>query len=207
MRFHQQMMQSRSTAGDYSQAGIFSCRRMPLFNPPMIHRDFHRQRMMSYLRGQLAEASSRKDPRQTSPSLTLSRQCGSGTSRIGRALVEYLDEIDESAVHGWAFFDQSLIGKIIEENLLPETPEPYQPDQAKFPIPPLLRETLERPRSEWCLFNHSASTIRHLSRIGNSVIAGRAGNFVTSDHENTFHVRLVGSEAKRIAYTLSLIHI
>ncbi|MDF1851019.1 MAG: cytidylate kinase-like family protein [Verrucomicrobiales bacterium] len=157
--------------------------------------------MMTYLRGQLAETGPSAEQQDRAPSLTISRQCGSGTSRIGRALVEYLDEVDESAIHGWAFFDQSLIGKIIEENLLPETADPYALDQAKFPISPLLQETLDRPRSEWCLFNHCASTIRSLSRMGNAVIAGRAANFVTSDHPNTFHVRLVGSEAKRIAYT------
>lgn len=169
----------------------------------MIHRDFHRQRMTTYLRGQLAESGSRDVPQNAAPSLTISRQCGSGTNRIGRKLVEYLDQIDESAVHGWAFFDQSLIGKIIEENLIPEIPDPYVPENAKFPISPMLEEALNRPRSEWCLFNHLASTMRRLSRLGNAVIVGRASNFVTTDHEHTFHVRLVGSETKRIAYTRS----
>lgn len=156
--------------------------------------------METFLRGQLAEGKERKEER-FSPALTISRQCGSGTSRIGRSLVEYLDGVDESAVHGWAFFDQSLIGKIIEENRLPPTDEPYRADRANFAISELLEQTLSLPRSEWNLFNYSASTIRRLCRLGNAVVVGRAGNFVTADFDNTFHVRLVGSEAKRIAYT------
>lgn len=172
----------------------------------MIHRDFHRQRMTLFLRRQLA-GNGRTEDEPCAPSLTISRQCGSGSSRIGRALVEYLDEIDESAVHGWAYFDQSLVGKIIEERLLPEKVQPYSPGNEKFLIDPRLRETLGRPAAEWTLFNHSASTIRHLSSLGNAVLVGRASNFVTVDRKNVFHVRLVGSESKRIAYTRNHFHL
>ena len=35
--------------------------------------------------------------------------------------------------------------------------------------------------------------------MGNALVVGRAGNFVTSDLSNTFHVRLIGSEIKRTA--------
>lgn len=158
--------------------------------------------METFLASQVA---GRGDPRDGSaaPSLTISRQYGSGTSRVGRALVEYLDSVDESAVNGWAFFDQSLIGKIIEDRKLPDFAPPFDPGKAKFPVPGSLEEILGLPSADWTIFNYSASTIRSLCHLGNAIVVGRAGNFLTSDLDNTFHVRLVGSEAKRIASTRS----
>lgn len=164
----------------------------------MMQRDFHLNRMEKFLRSRLAEEFQGRDF-QFRPSLSISRQCGTGTSRIERALVEYLDVVDESAVHGWAGFDQSLIGKIIEDHKLPNTMEPYLAEETKFPILETLEEALRLQPSKWTLFNYSAATIRTLCRMGNALVVGRAGNFVTSDLPNTFHVRLIGSELKRIA--------
>lgn len=164
----------------------------------MTQRDFHLNRMEKFLRRRLAEEF-QGSGWQFRPSLTISRQCGTGTSRIERALVEYLDIADESAVHGWAGFDQSLIGKIIEDHKLPHAMEPYLAEEAKFPILETLEAALKMHPSKWTLFNFSASTIRTLCRMGNALVVGRAGNFVSSDLPNTFHVRLIGSELKRIA--------
>jgi len=164
----------------------------------MTQRDFHLNRMEKFLRSRLAEEFQGRDF-QFRPSLTISRQCGTGTGRIERSLVEYLDEVDESAVHGWAGFDQSLIGKIIEDHKLPNSMEPYMAEEAKFPILETLEEALRLQPSKWTLFNYSAATIRTICRMGNALVVGRGGNFVTSDLPNTFHVRLIGSELKRIA--------
>lgn len=152
--------------------------------------------MDSYLRRRLAENSG-KPSGSFRPSLTISRQCGAGAERIGTAIADYLDSVDESAVQGWAVFDQSSIGKIIEGNRLPGDAPPYDPARTKFPISELLRENLSARRDEWTLFHHCANTVRSLCLLGNTVIIGRAGNFVTADLGNTFHVRLVGSEEKR----------
>jgi cytidylate kinase len=164
----------------------------------MSSRNFHLCRMEAFLRCRLAEEAGGRKP-EFRPSLTISRQCGAGMDRIKESLVEYLGAIDESAIHGWACFDQSLVGKIIEDHRLPKSVEPYLAERGKFPIVDTLEEILRLHPSEWTLFNHSASTIRTLCRLGNSIVVGRAGNFVTSDLPNTFHVRLVGSESKRAA--------
>jgi len=156
--------------------------------------------MQSFLRGRLAEETYRQG-NTFRPALTISRQCGAGTDRISRMLVEYLDEVDETAVHGWALFDQSLIACIIEDHKLPDSVKPYLTENAKFPVVEALESVLNMRPSEWTLFNHTARTIRSLCHMGNAIIVGRAGNYVTSDLENTFHVRLVGSEQARIANT------
>jgi len=132
--------------------------------------------------------------------MTISRQCGAGIDRISRELIEYLDAVDESGDHGWALFDQSLIAHLIENNSLPRSGPAFLPGKAKFPVSTVLSETLNQPADQWSLFHYSAAAIRILCRLGNTVVVGRAGNFVTADLPNTFHVRLVGSEEKRVAH-------
>jgi len=164
----------------------------------MSQRAYHLQRLESFLRGRLVEET-HLPSKVFRPSLTLSRQYGIDTDRIGQALVEYLDGIDESSVHGWAYFDQALIAQVIEQHRLPPACEPYLAEEAKFPVVDALEQVLGLHPSQWTLFNHTASTIRSLCRLGNAIVAGRGGNYVTADFRNTFHVRLVASEERRIA--------
>ena len=134
-------------------------------------------------------------------SLTISRQCGAGLSRFGRRLLEYLDNVDSLSMSGWALIDQSLIGRLIEEGRFPRESHQFTPDRSKFPVSQALEETLNHPTDHWTLFNHAANTIRTLCSHGNAVIVGRAGNFITADLPNTFHVRLIAGKARRISAT------
>jgi|GEM_PF-588498 len=166
----------------------------------MSDRKFLLERMEQHLRhqaGALADHSSTPNP-----ALTISRQCGAGLHRIERALLEYLDGSDpDSFQRHWALFDQSLIGRLIEENRLPRESFPFLVNHTKFPVPPALVERLGHREEDWTFFNHSASAIRKLCVTGNALIVGRAGNFVTADLPNTFHVRLVGAKDQRIVTT------
>lgn len=163
-------------------------------------RNFLLERMEHFLRGRLEEEALQNNNR-FHPSLTISRQCGTGMDRLGPGLVEYLDSVDETAERGWALFDRSLIDKVIGDNRLPESLEPYFVENTKFPIVDALEQMLNLHPSEWSLFHYSANTIRKLCRVGNVIVVGRGGNFVTADLQNTFHVRLVGTEEKRVVYT------
>lgn len=166
----------------------------------MQQRNFHLRRMEQFLRHAPAAGNLTGDgiPR---PSLTISRQCGTRCSEISRGLVEYLSEIDESATHGWAYFGQALIGKLIEEQKLLCSKPHFRIDCLKFPVSERLVDCLEKPNPPETLFDRCTEMIRKLCHSGNAVIAGRAGNFVTADLPNTFHVRLIGSPESRIAYT------
>lgn len=155
--------------------------------------------MESYLSSQLLEDSPEKT-KTFRPSITISRQIGAGLGRIKKPLIEYLDEVDENFDHdSWALFDQSLVGKIIQDSRLDESVEPYQVGKTKFPALETLELELNLHPSKWSLFNYTSNTIRKLCRWGYAIIVGRAGNFVTSDLDNTFHLRLVGSENHRTA--------
>jgi cytidylate kinase len=159
-------------------------------------------RMEQFLRSRLAEETSiGARGKGFVPSMTISRQCGAGLDQIAPRLVDYLSEVDDSSSSGWALFDQSLIGKIIEEHDLPTTVQPYLDENAKFPVAGIVEEVLALHPGQWSLFNYSADTIRKLCHLGNAVVVGRAGNFVASDFENTFHARVVGSLDRRVEYT------
>ena len=166
----------------------------------MPKRDFLLDRMEHFLRTRLALETFDAEKRFR-PSLTISRECGAGMDEIGCLLVAYLSEVDDSTELGWALFNQGMIGKIIEEHHLPKSGTPFLAEDAKFPVVDSFGQLLNLQQSDWTLFNYSADTIRNLCMMGNAIVVGRGGNFVTADLENTFHVRLVGSLKKRIRHT------
>lgn len=170
---------------------------------PKSEREFLVERMERFLkqRSTAGAAASPPPPAERSrPSLTISRQCGAGLSRLETPLLDYLDELDDDGEGTWALFDQSLLGKIIEDNRLPHPSPSFSADQAKFPVSAVLRERLAVPRGDWTLFNHSANAIRQVCAAGRALVVGRAANFVTSDFDNTFHVRLIADKGSRIGF-------
>ena len=166
----------------------------------MTNRGFLLERMERFLQCRLAENTPREGYPMR-PSITISRQCGTGIDAIEKILVDYLDSADDSSDQGWALFNQSLVGKVIENGKLDQSVEPFLVENTKFPVLEAFEELLNLHPSNWTLFNHTASTIRKLCRMGGAIVVGRAGNFVTADLKNTFHVRLIGSDEFRIEYT------
>ncbi len=134
------------------------------------------------------------------PSLTISRQCGAGLCRLERPLLEYLDQLDDDGHGSWALFDQSILGKIIEDQRLQRPSVPFTSENAKFPVSDVLRDRLTARREDWTLFNHSANAIRRVCSAGRALVIGRAANYVTSDLDNTFHVRLISDKGNRVGF-------
>ncbi len=156
--------------------------------------------MERFLRSRIAGEALHEDAPML-PSMTISRQCGAGLDRIGTKLAEFLESNDDSSDLEWGLFNQSLVGKIIEDQKLKPSLQPFLTECTKFPIGGDLGKLLNSPPSSWTLFNHSSNVIRRLCRMGNAIVIGRAANFVTADMANTFHVRLTGTENTRINYT------
>lgn len=153
------------------------------------------KRLEEFLRCRLAEnhpgtAAARLYDR---PSIMISRQAGARAMEIGTKLVDYLDQFDETAEHGWAMIDQSLLARVIEDRLLPNISQEYltplSPDKPAHEIVEAMRDL---PPQNWTLFHHTTDAIRRLCRLGNVIILGRGANFLTQDLPNSFHVRLVG---------------
>ena len=156
------------------------------------------QRTDAFLRCRAAEDSSRFGALRSilRPALTISRETGARGLAIGEAVVDYLDQFDETAEHGWALFDQGLVAETIEDRHFRNTTRTL-PEGDAGAMHEAVAELFEQPESEWSLFQHTAATIRHLCTLGNVVIVGRGANFISQDLPHTFHVRLVGSETRR----------
>jgi cytidylate kinase len=52
----------------------------------------------------------------------------------------------------------------------------------------------------WTLVHQASETILKLARLGNVILIGRGAGVITRRLANVFHVRLVGSLQKRVAY-------
>jgi hypothetical protein len=158
------------------------------------------KKLERFLKCRLAEETSLIDvnPLRIRPSLTLSRQAGARANTIGKRLVQYLDQFDETADHGWAVVDQRLVAKVIEDHKLPDSVAQYLPEDVRNPVSDTLEEILGLHPSSWTLFHYTVQTIRKLCALGNVIVVGRGGNLVTGDFPNTFHVRLVGAVENRV---------
>lgn len=158
------------------------------------------KKLERFLKCRLAEEAGLFDvnPLRIRPSLTLSRQAGARANTIGRHVVQYLDQFDETADHGWAVVDQRLVAQVIEDHKLPDSVAQYLPEDVRDPVSDTLEEILGLHPSSWTLFHYTVQTIRKLCALGNVIVVGRGANLVTADFPNTFHVRLVGSVENRI---------
>jgi cytidylate kinase len=156
--------------------------------------------MEEFLRCRLAEEANqlRRSHSGNRPALTISRQAGTRGDAIGERLVDYLEQFDESAEHGWAFFDQSLVARVIEEHKMPDSLARYFREDSTNPVNEVIEQILGLHPSDWTLFHYTADTVRKLCVMGNVIVVGRGGNFITRDLPNTFHVRLLGSESHRV---------
>jgi len=157
--------------------------------------------METYLGGFLkGEAPPSKPGPGLVPSVTVSRQAGSRGDRIVPLLAEFLRVHETSPRQGWAYFDQELVARVLEDHELPPSIGEYMPEDVKSPLVGAIEEMLQLHPSEWTLFQDTAITIRKLCRMGGAIIVGRGGNFVAADLPNTFHVRLIGSVSRRQEY-------
>lgn len=159
------------------------------------------KRMEAFLECRLAEEHPRGRLVQhvERPSITISREAGTRGLEIGAGLIDYLDQFDETAEHGWAIFDQGLLARVIEEHRIPDV-IPFHSDGGVTGerMPAVIESLRTTAPAERTLFQHSVDAIRRLCRLGNVIILGRGANFLTRDLGNTFHVRLVSPEPIRV---------
>ncbi len=168
----------------------------------------------AYLYSQLQR---NKDPKEAEaaketihPFITISREAGTGESSLTAGLVDYLSFCDRDTECTWALFDKNLIEKVTNDfklkginSLLPE--EKFSDIQTMF-------EELFglHPTKREMVYNINKSILK-LAGMGDVVIVGRGGFYITRHLKYGLHVRLIGSLAKRTkhmmdCYELTLRH-
>lgn len=166
----------------------------------------------AYLYSQLQRS---KDPNESiasqeiiHPFVTISREAGTGESTLTAGLVDYLSFCSRAEDCPWALFDKNLIDKVTNDyklkginSLLPE--EKFSDIQTMF-------EELFglHPTKREMVYNISKSILK-LASMGDVVIVGRGGFYITRHLRYGLHVRLIGSLAKRtkhmmVCYELTL---
>jgi hypothetical protein len=139
--------------------------------------------------------------------VTISRQAGSGAHVVAEELVTRLQARASADPFSWKVFDRNLVQKVLEEHDLPDRMARFMPEDRISAITDTLDELFGLRPSSWTLVRKTADTILHLAELGNVVLIGRAGNIVTQNLANAFHVRLVGSSEQRILHVQGYRHL
>jgi hypothetical protein len=139
--------------------------------------------------------------------VTISRQAGSGAHAVAEHLVQALQARASGAEVPWKVFDRSLVQRVLEEHDLPERMATFMPEDRISAMSDTLDGLFGLRPSSWSLVRKTAETILHLAELGDAVIIGRAGNVITHHMAGAFHVRLVGSQERRITHVEEHLHL
>jgi cytidylate kinase len=132
--------------------------------------------------------------------ITISRQAGAGAHVVAEELLARLGAQAPEDAPPWTVFDRNLVDEVLKHHDLPARLAEFMPEDRVSRISDAVEELFGvRPRSS-TLVKRTAETILHLAEIGNVILIGRGANLITARLGWAFHVRLVGSEEKRVAY-------
>lgn len=156
---------------------------------------------LSFIGAQM-EADSKSGPvvrrERQQPAITISRQTGAGGMPIAEHLAEYLQRHGPKTQRPWTVFDKNLVERVLADHKLPRELARYMPEDKVSQISDMVEELFGLHPSSWTMLHQSMETILHLAQLGNVILVGRAANIVAAELEHVFHVRLVGSEEKRV---------
>jgi cytidylate kinase len=129
------------------------------------------------------------------PSITISRQMGSGGIEIAELLA---DQLAERSRQAWMVFDRNLAEMVWKDHDLPAPVGPFFQDQ----IPQAVRETVQEilgiRMTGAQMVEHTAATILRLASLGNAIFIGRGANIITANQKSVLYVRLMAPFAKRV---------
>ncbi|MFM8458789.1 MAG: AAA family ATPase [Chthoniobacterales bacterium] len=137
------------------------------------------------------------------PFVTISRQAGAGAETVARLLAEKLNAQGPKDAQPWTVFDKNLIGKVLEDQNMPQEIARHVHEDKDTTLKALVGELLGMHPSMWTIFHHTSDTIIKLARIGRCIIVGRGGNIITAKLKGGLHVRLVAPESVRLAHLKS----
>jgi cytidylate kinase len=132
------------------------------------------------------------------PMVTISRQAGCRAHAVAEELVLRLAPLSPPGSPPWTIFDRNLVGRVLEDHGLPDRLAEFMPEDRVTEIADTLDEFFGVHPSARRLVWKTADTILRLATVGNVVIVGRAANILTRDLDFAVHVRLVGSEERRV---------
>lgn len=134
------------------------------------------------------------------PTLTISRQVGSGGHTIAEKVAKLLDAWEEAPHCPWAVFDRNLVERVLTDHNLPTRIAQFMRQEVSSGFNAGVREILGVQPSQWTLVHYTTDTVLRLARMGGVILIGRGGSVVTRSLRNCFHVRLVGALENRVRH-------
>ncbi|HEY8240649.1 MAG TPA: cytidylate kinase family protein, partial [Kiritimatiellia bacterium] len=158
----------------------------------------------SYIDAEVRDFAHRR-AEESRPFVTISRQTGAGGITVGRLLSAYLQTQGIAAGDGtpWKVFDRDLIAEVLRACDLPARVEPYMTESKTSEFNDSLEEMFGLHPAKWLLVKKTSETILHLAGLGHVILVGRGANVVTAKLDGGFHVRLVGSFARRVEHLMA----
>lgn len=163
------------------------------------------EKWRAYLLSQ-ARGDHSSPPQQGPRALTLSRETGAGAHRIGEMVMKIL-EADQPGAKPWVMFDRSLARKTLSDAFLPESLEPYLPEDARNRVTEVIEELLGSHPPSWTLVQRTNQTIHRLARAGNVILVGRGAHLVTARLPHVLHVRIVAPREFRVRQVMERLHL
>jgi cytidylate kinase len=136
--------------------------------------------------------------KQPEPTIAISRQAGAGGIPIAEHLAEYLQTHGPKTQRPWTVFDKNLVEQVLADHHLPKEIARYMPEDRISQISDMVEELLGLHPPSWTLLRQTTETILHLAELGNVILVGRGASVITSQLDNVFHVRLIGSVEERV---------
>lgn len=158
------------------------------------------QAFSGYLQSQAGVLERAYEPQQ--PSITISRETGSGAVTIAQMLVDRLNAVSKSpgSTTSWTVFDSNLAKQVLVDHELPEHLERFMVEDARLPVETIVEEVLGLHPTPWIFVQQTTRTILRLAGLGRVILVGRGAEVVTRRLPYVFHVRLVASLEKRIQH-------
>ncbi len=132
--------------------------------------------------------------------ITISRQSGAGGHEIAERLARRLNKDAAPEACPWTMVDRELVERVLEDHHLPKRLARFMGEDRVSEMTDTLDELFGLHPPSWILVRKTAETILHLAELGNVIVIGRGANVITAKLGHMFHVRLIGSLARRVAY-------
>lgn len=143
---------------------------------------------------------------QARPTLTISRQTGSGGRTIADKVAKLMDTWEKHVGCPWTVFDRDLVARVLADHNLPARLAQFMRQETTLGINAGVREILGVQPSQWTLVHYTTDTLLRLARMGGVILIGRGGCVVTSTLKNCFHVRMVAPLSKRVHHACAFYH-
>ena len=139
------------------------------------------------------------------PCITISRESGAGVHTVSVKLMEYLGKFHTNTKKPWAVFDRNLIEKVLQDHHLPKRLSKLMGEEKYSGIVSMMNEIFAGQPGIFSLVHKTSETILQLAQIGNCIIVDRAGNIITANMNNAFHVRLVSPLENRMQHIMDVL--